>query len=71
MTNLTLLSWNVNGIRAVYRKGFLPWLQAAAPDILRLQETKTMVSQLPVELAQRDTVPIGTAPNVKATAARP
>jgi exodeoxyribonuclease-3 len=52
MINLTLLSWNVNGIRAVYRKGFLPWLQAAAPDILCLQETKTMVSQLPAELAQ-------------------
>ena len=52
MTNLTLLSWNVNGVRAVYRKGFLTWLKDTAPDILCLQETKAGESQLPVELAQ-------------------
>jgi exodeoxyribonuclease-3 len=52
MTNLTLLSWNVNGVRAIHRKGFLPWLQETAPDILCLQETKAMASQLPAELAQ-------------------
>ena len=33
MTNLTLLSWNVNDVRAIHRKGFLPWLEEAAPDI--------------------------------------
>jgi exodeoxyribonuclease-3 len=52
MINLTLLSWNVNGIRAIHRKGFLTWLKDTAPDILCLQETKAMESQLPVELAQ-------------------
>ncbi|MBN1218495.1 MAG: exodeoxyribonuclease III [Anaerolineae bacterium] len=52
MTNLTLLSWNVNGVRAIHRKGFLTWLKDTAPDILCLQETKTMASQLPVALAQ-------------------
>jgi exodeoxyribonuclease-3 len=52
MTALILLSWNVNGIRAIHRKGFLPWLQKTAPDILCLQETKAMESQLPAELAQ-------------------
>ena len=29
---ITLLSWNVNGIRAAHRKGFLEWLGEAAPD---------------------------------------
>jgi exodeoxyribonuclease III len=36
----TLMSWNVNGIRAVRKKGFLDWLEAAQPDVLGLQETK-------------------------------
>jgi len=52
MAELTLLSWNVNGVRAIHRKGFLPWLEETAPDILCLQETKAMESQLPAELAQ-------------------
>ena len=33
---ITLLSWNVNGIRAVHQKGFLGWLAEANPDILCL-----------------------------------
>ncbi len=49
---ITLLSWNVNGIRAVYRKGFLSWLYATNPHILCLQETRAEVQQLPAELAQ-------------------
>ncbi|MFN8459508.1 MAG: hypothetical protein U0401_33480 [Anaerolineae bacterium] len=40
MTALTLISWNVNGIRAVYKKVFDSGLQQTAPDILCLQETK-------------------------------
>jgi exodeoxyribonuclease-3 len=35
-----LLSWNVNGLRAVLRKNFLEFLAAETPDILCLQETK-------------------------------
>ena len=38
--SITLLSWNVNGLRAVFRKGFGQWLAQANPDILCLQETK-------------------------------
>ena len=49
---LTLLSWNVNGIRAVSKKGFSTWLETMAPDILCLQEIKADESQLPPELAQ-------------------
>ena len=48
---LKLISWNVNGLRAVHRKGiFLPWLAEAQPDVLALQETKCHPDQLPDEL---------------------
>jgi len=49
---ITLLSWNVNGIRAVHKKGFLDWLAEANPDILCLQETRAEEAQLPAALAQ-------------------
>ncbi len=52
MTLLTLLSWNVNGIRAVHKKGFLPWLAETKPDIVCLQETKAEAAQLPAEVAR-------------------
>lgn len=42
----TLVSWNVNGVRAAVRKGFLEWLQKTKPDILGIQETKAQVEQL-------------------------
>lgn len=36
----TLLSWNVNGLRAVLKKGFDEFLEEHQPDVLCLQETK-------------------------------
>lgn len=42
-----ILSWNVNGIRAVFKKGFNDWLLATKPDILCLQETKAAEEQFP------------------------
>jgi len=50
MSTIELLSWNVNGIRASYGKGFLDWLHKTEPDILCLQETKAHVDQLPKAL---------------------
>jgi len=41
-----LASWNVNGIRADARKGFLEWLTGFAPDVLGVQETKAAPEQL-------------------------
>jgi exodeoxyribonuclease III len=35
-----LISWNVNGLRAVLKKNFLDYLASEKPDILCLQETK-------------------------------
>lgn len=49
---LNLISWNVNGIRAGQRKGFLDWLSATSPDILCVQETKAHPDQLDDELRQ-------------------
>ncbi len=37
---MKIISWNVNGLRAVLRKNFLDYLGAESPDILCLQETK-------------------------------
>lgn len=45
-----LLSWNVNGIRSIERKGFLYWLEQACPDLLCIQETKAWPAQLSYEL---------------------
>lgn len=49
---MKLLSWNVNGMRAVLGKGFGEFVAAEKPDILCLQETKARPEQvpLPVEL---------------------
>lgn len=47
---ITLLSWNVNGIRAVLKKGFFQWLDKTQPDILCLQETKASPDQLVPEV---------------------
>ena len=49
---LKLISWNVNGVRAAQRKGFLDWLHDTQPDILSIQETKAHPDQLDPELAQ-------------------
>jgi len=41
-----IISWNVNGIRAGVRKGFLEWLEAEQPDMMCIQETKAHPDQL-------------------------
>ena len=38
---MKLYSWNVNGIRAAQKKGFVDWVRATQPDILCIQETKS------------------------------
>jgi len=50
MRPMRLLSWNVNGLRAVYKKGHVDWLMRDTPDVLCLQETKVAVDQIPIEL---------------------
>jgi exodeoxyribonuclease-3 len=49
---MRLISWNVNGIRAVHNKGlFVPFLKKYDPDILCLQETKAMQGQAEIDLS--------------------
>ena len=43
---MKIISWNINGIRAAERKGFLNWLSSESPDVLCVQETKAHPSQL-------------------------
>ncbi|MGD1118734.1 MAG: exodeoxyribonuclease III [Dehalococcoidales bacterium] len=52
MTEKRLLSWNVNGVRAVRNKGFLEWFNRDKPDILCLQETKAQPDQLEDDLKE-------------------
>lgn len=40
MAALKMLSWNVNGLRAVLKKNFIEFVESEKPDILCLQETK-------------------------------
>ena len=47
---MQLISWNVNGIRSAYRKGFMDWLKHQNPDILAIQETKARMDVLPHDL---------------------
>jgi len=47
---MKIISYNVNGIRAAIKKGFLDWLQAANPDVICIQETKAHKEQLDLQL---------------------
>lgn len=47
---LLLMSWNVNGIRAAVRNGFLDFLDKYNPDILALQEIKAKEDDIPMEV---------------------
>ena len=50
MTDVRLISWNVNGIRAIHKKGFLDWFNEEKADVVCLQETKAQIDQLPKKL---------------------
>ncbi|MCF7801154.1 MAG: exodeoxyribonuclease III [Candidatus Marinimicrobia bacterium] len=43
---MRIISWNLNGIRAVLKKGFWDWFNHEQPNILCLQETKAQPDQL-------------------------
>lgn len=47
---MKIISWNVNGIRAILKKGFLDFLYKEDPDIICLQETKAHPEQVTIEL---------------------
>lgn len=47
---MKILSWNVNGLRALHKKGFLDWLKKSRAEIICLQEIKAQEEQLPFDL---------------------
>jgi len=49
---MRVLSWNVNGLRAVANKGFRQWLAGSQADIIGLQEIRARVEQLPDDLRE-------------------
>jgi exodeoxyribonuclease III len=50
---MKIVSWNVNGIRAVFNKGLLDYLDQEKADVICLQEIKALADQFPDELMQR------------------
>jgi exodeoxyribonuclease-3 len=49
---MKIISWNVNGIRAVYKKNFLNWFKSENADIVCIQESKADKSQFPEEIKE-------------------
>ncbi len=49
MRTKTIVSWNVNGIRAACRKGFVDRVREMNPDVLFLQEVRAFEDQIPEE----------------------
>lgn len=49
-----LVSWNVNGIRAVTKKGFVDYLDKEQPNIICLQEIKAEKDQFPLEVLEHE-----------------
>jgi exodeoxyribonuclease-3 len=55
MDELSFSSWNINGIRAIYKKdGFMDWFNTVDSDFILFQETKAQVDQIPKELYKND-----------------
>ncbi|MCP4583086.1 MAG: exodeoxyribonuclease III [candidate division Zixibacteria bacterium] len=52
MKPIKMMSWNVNGIRAIHKKKALDWFFKDKPEILCLQETKAQPEQVPDQLRQ-------------------
>ena len=46
---MRLVSWNVNGLRACVKKGFLQFLEASDADVVGVQELRALPEQLPLE----------------------
>ncbi|MBN2537548.1 endonuclease/exonuclease/phosphatase family protein, partial [candidate division WOR-3 bacterium] len=49
---MLLLSWNINGIRAAVKRGFLSWLESCGADAVCLQEVKARPDQVPAQVRQ-------------------
>ena len=52
MNKLRILSWNVNGLRSIAKKGLFEFIENDSPDILCIQETKIRSEDVPLELKE-------------------
>lgn len=50
---MKIISYNVNGIRAALKKGFIEWMKQASPDVICIQETKAHKEQLDLTLFEK------------------
>jgi len=48
---MKLISWNVNGLRAIYKKGFMDVFESLDADIFCIQETKMQEGQIELDLS--------------------
>ncbi len=49
---IKISSYNVNGIRAAHRKGFLDWVEESSPDVICIQELRADKTQIPKEVKE-------------------
>ena len=49
---MKLISWNVNGLRAIYKKGFMDVFNSLDADIFCVQETKMQEGQIELDLKE-------------------
>ena len=59
---MRIVSWNVNGLRACAKKGFLDFLAKSQTDILLLQEVRAFPQQLPAEVLEPEGWHVALAP---------
>ncbi|GAB4284629.1 MAG: exodeoxyribonuclease III [Candidatus Dojkabacteria bacterium] len=53
---MKIISWNVNGIRAAIKKGFLDYLENEDPDIICIQETKARKEQVEIDIQKYEEI---------------
>ncbi len=49
---LKISSYNINGVRAAHRKGFVDWVATSNPDIICIQELRASEDQIPEDIRQ-------------------
>jgi len=47
---MKIISWNINGVRAIDKKGLFPWIKKESPDVFCMQEIKALPEQFPPHL---------------------
>ena len=51
---MKIVSWNVNGVRAAQKKGFVEWVLSDQAEVVCIQETKAQPEQLREEITEID-----------------